>query len=401
MTQRWLRPPQALAMMRRRYDSGELLGALARGQGFEPVGVPLRPPSSAEVARDFGEVQDWARQWLDFAASHGGRIEYKDVGGRLVGVNAVPARFWADDADTLWRLLGVRAQVRRYEELRRLTGRVLPELEAWTVAHPREVLANAAVWERLLAAVVWIRDHSGPAVYLRQIDVPAVDTKFVERNRAVVAAVLDEILPPERIDTAVPRSNLAGRFALAAKPGYARLRRLDGGPLVPVPDRPGPAELGLRVDDLAAAPLEASRFVVIENEITYLAFPPMPDTVAVFGEGYAVARLAPVAWLRERDVHYWGDLDTHGLAILDHLRAHLPGARSFLMDAATLLEHEAHWSQEDSPRNAPLPRLTEAEAAVYADLVEGRYGERVRLEQERVRFGRVRRAAAVLAALPV
>jgi hypothetical protein len=40
---------------------------------------------------------------------------------------------------------------------------------------------------------------------------------------------------------------------------------------------------------------------------------------------------------------------------------------------------------EPSPTNRPLPNLTEAEAALYCDLVEDRFGPTIRLEQERVR----------------
>jgi hypothetical protein len=43
--------------------------------------------------------------------------------------------------------------------------------------------------------------------------------------------------------------------------------------------------------------------------------------------------------VQEVDVHYWGDLDTHGFAILHSLRAWLPQTQSFLMDRQTLAEH--------------------------------------------------------------
>ena len=39
------------------------------------------------------------------------------------------------------------------------------------------------------------------------------------------------------------------------------------------------------------------------------------------------------------DLVYWGDLDTHGFAILNRLRECFPHARSMLMDRATLLAH--------------------------------------------------------------
>jgi hypothetical protein len=59
------------------------------------------------------------------------------------------------------------------------------------------------------------------------------------------------------------------------------------------------------------------------------------------------------------------------------------------MDAETLLAHPDQWVVEESPTDLVLPHLTEAEAALYRDLVEERYGPRVRLEQERVSYTRV------------
>ncbi|GIJ19818.1 Wadjet anti-phage system protein JetD domain-containing protein [Micromonospora lutea] len=57
---------------------------------------------------------------------------------------------------------------------------------------------------------------------------------------------------------------------------------------------------------------------------TYLALPPMSATVAVFGGGYAVRALAPLSWLHERELRCWGDIGTHGFAILDRLRQVFP-----------------------------------------------------------------------------
>ena len=102
---------------------------------------------------------------------------------------------------------------------------------------------------------------------------------------------------------------------------------------------------------------------VVENEITGLPFPPMPDSMVVLGLGHAVSLIAGSRWLSERDVHYWSDLDTHGFAMLDRLRASLPRVRSLLMDRATLLTHRPLWTAEEAPHVAPLDRLTPEEAA--------------------------------------
>jgi hypothetical protein len=396
----WTARPEVVEVLRRRWRRGEFLTALAQGRPVVPQLVPLRGPSAREVADRFGEVQDWVRRWESDPS--GLRLEYVTVGGRLVGSNRVPGRVWVDDEARLWRLLGVQDDVAAFGQVLAETEETYPELVPWVRRHPAAALAEAAAWGRLLAAVRWVVDRGGPEVYLRQIDVPGVDTKFVETHRGLLGELLEVLLPAERVDSTVPRSRFAERYRLATKPAYVRCRSLDGRPLLPTPQAApdprstsslsGPAELTLRVHAAAQLAVPGRRVVIVENEITYLALPAIPDGLAVLGGGYGVTALAPLSWLRARDVHYWGDLDTHGFAILDRLRSFLPGARSLLMDRVTLERHPEHWGREPSPVRAPLERLTVAEQAVYTDLVEDRYAPALRLEQERIRFGVVRAA---------
>jgi hypothetical protein len=219
-------------------------------------------------------------------------------------------------------------------------------------------------------------------VYLRQVDVPGVDTKFIERHRGVLADLLDLQLDPGRLDRAQPRSAFAARYGFRSRPGYLRLRSLD-------PERPLPGgytELVVRREELAAAAPAHATVHVVENEITYLAFPSAPDAVAVFGEGYAVPVLEAQRWLAQRRLIYSGDIDTHGFAILDRLRQRFPHTRSVLMDRATLLAHEEQWVREPSPVATHLAHLLAAEADLYHDLVEDTFGAAVRLEQERISY---------------
>ena len=124
--------------------------------------------------------------------------------------------------------------------------------------------------------------------------------------------------------------------------------------------------------------------IVVENEITYLSVDVPKDGVVIWGKGFEVDRAGRLPWLVDVDVTYWGDIDTHGFAILDRLRAWLPQTQSVLMDRATLLTHRDRWGDEDRPTKAALVRLTPEELDLYADLVTDSLGERVRLEQERI-----------------
>ena len=90
-------------------------------------------------------------------------------------------------------------------------------------------------------------------------------------------------------------------------------------------------------------------------------------------------------------VHYWGDIDTHGLAILDQLRGFVPHAASLMINHETLHEHSIFWGTEEKPTRRDLTRLSDLEQALYDDLRDNRIRAHLRLEQERIRFGWVRR----------
>jgi hypothetical protein len=162
----------------------------------------------------------------------------------------------------------------------------------------------------------------------------------------------------------------------AARPGWCR--RASAGLTA------GLSDLTVRLDELAKLDLAVSRALVIENEITFLSVPIPRDGAVLWGKGFEVDRTGAMPWLTDAQVAYWGDLDTHGFAILNKLRAWLPQTRSVLMDRGTLLAHRDRWVVEPSPTAARLDRLTPDEQALYQDLVTDRLGERVRLEQERI-----------------
>lgn len=128
--------------------------------------------------------------------------------------------------------------------------------------------------------------------------------------------------------------------------------------------------------------LPVRRVIITENLVNFLALPERAGTVAIFGKGYGFSALRDAAWLRDCEVLYWGDLDTHGFGILDQLRSVHPQVASVLMDEATLLAHREVWATESTPSRAVLGRLTVDEARVYEGLQKGSYGGRVRLEQE-------------------
>ncbi len=124
---------------------------------------------------------------------------------------------------------------------------------------------------------------------------------------------------------------------------------------------------------------------VLLREALLRRYRDLPGCVAFMKLGNSVSVLARVPWLHGVRAVYWGDIDTHGFAILGQARAALLSITSVLMDEATLLANRALWTREavQYPNAQPL-HLTADERAVFDRLYNDFWGQGVRLEQERV-----------------
>ena len=67
-----------------------------------------------------------------------------------------------------------------------------------------------------------------------------------------------------------------------------------------------------------------------------------------------------------------------------------PHVVSFLMDLQTLHAHRTLWGVETQPETGTLTRLNSEESALFDQLRQNHWGERVRLEQERIGFNFLR-----------
>lgn len=389
-TRAWTTPAAARGKLARRWSSGELLATHARGGPVTPVELVITGPSTSELAERHDEASRWVLAWRQVGASAGITVRTRESGGRSIGRNSVPSRLMIDTDAALWSFLGVTREVRCFDALLADvdSAGVGDRIRDWMAERPLTVLDHAADWPAVTATARWLAGSAGTGRQLREIPIPGVDTKFIESHRGVLAALLDAC--GATVDATAPPSRFTRRYGYAEKPARVVLRSLD-------PHRPllaGITELAVRAAEIEALPLGAhTRVVIVENETTYLSLPPLAATIAVLGGGYAVSIVARApGWLQQREVSYWGDLDTHGFAILDRLRTLVPGVTSVLMDRATLLAHRGQWVSEPAPVSVALPQLSAAEASLYTDLVEDTFGPHVRLEQERVSFPMVRAA---------
>lgn len=379
----WTSPADVVRLVRKLWDRGTILASLASGEEIFPRRLTLKKPTSAEMAERFTEVRAWIAR-LDREAKYY-RLVWRDIRHRTLGANAVPAEVWIDSLEDCLALIGKRREAERFASMIEVTRERHPQLISWLGKRPLQGLALANDWPRLLDIVSWLQRHPRPGVYLRQVDIPGVHSKFIESHRGVLSELLDLVLPLDSIDaTGRGVAGFCRRYGFRSKPERIRFRLLDPSLFLPV----GATDQDITVTAESFAQLELSvQYVYItENEINFLAFPPVEQSMVIFGAGYGFGLLAEADWLRNCCMHYWGDIDTHGFAILDQLRKLFPAVNSFLMDRNTLLAHQLHWGLEPQPNRGELSLLTPEEQLLYDDLRFDRLAAQLRLEQERIGF---------------
>ena len=384
----WTSPDELVTQVRQCWISGRLLASRLDIEGaMFPLKLRLRKAGSRDLTDHFDAVRHWVAQLIEHSRDcrgFGYQIEWRTLEHRTRGSNRLPRAIVIPSAEDALSLIGKAAQARRFDQLSSQLLAEFPGLRDWLTRRPLEALKRADEWPRLLAILRYFRAHPRPGLYLRQLDIPGVDTKFIETRRGLLSELLDAVLPIEAIDPSA--SGAAGfnrRYGLAHRPVMVRFRILD-----PALALKGLTDLAVPADEFAALELDVDQVFITENEVNGLAFPAHPRAIVVFGLGYGLDRLAGIDWLSRARCWYWGDIDTHGFAILNRLRAHLPEARSFLMDRATLDAHRELWGQEPEDRRfrGELSRLDAGEQDLYRALRDDVFAARLRLEQERIRF---------------
>jgi hypothetical protein len=190
----WTNPADIRMQLDRRWSQGRILAARLGGEPLFPLPLRLRRPDARALSERFDEVRTWIRA-LDegsrAAQGFGYDIVWAEINHRLLGRNRFPAGIVAPTELDALRLIGKHRQAERFQALADATLRAFPALRDWLTSKPLTVLKHAHDWERILAVLAWFRDHPRPGLYLRQLEIPDVDTKFIEARRGLLSDLLD------------------------------------------------------------------------------------------------------------------------------------------------------------------------------------------------------------------
>ncbi|WP_285428879.1 DUF3322 domain-containing protein [Pseudomonas sp. lyk4-R2A-8] len=386
----WTTTADLNKQIQRLWLRGDLLRPLVTGQPWEPRRLSLKGPEAVQLSEQFEKVRKWV---ADLSAIVGIRIQWREVNHRVVGLQRLPVAVWVDSLEAAVVLVGKGKELNEFKSLLDLTLQCQPLLVPWLEARPLRAITLARQWPALLKVVTWITEHPKPGIYLRQVDIPGIHSKFIEGHKGVLCELFDRVLPEQAIASHYKgASQFSLRYGFLDKPTGIRFRVLDQ----KMATLPGLTCPDITLDSASFAQLDiaVSRVFVTENETNFLAFPCVASAIVIFGKGYGWEALGRASWLSRSTIYYWGDIDTHGFAILDQLRRRFGHVESLLMDRQTLVAHEDVWGQEARQALHELPRLNSDERLLFDELRDNRLGVGVRLEQEYIKFSCLERALA-------
>jgi len=348
-------------------------------QAIWPLEISLGIPTEQDALRQQDGVKAWITVWKSWQtqnAAHGGVLSWTERHWRSLGAQNVPQKlilntpedaiFWTGEIEA-WS-----HAIERYKTLVQRWSALVDVLPGYY-----DVLANYddANFIRIIEMLSWICANPNSGLYPRQIPVNGIDSKWLESRKGLICELVSTIQGTGERD-------FFKTCGLKPQPQLIRMRILD-------PEirslLGGLGDISTPLEEVTNLGIKPTHVFIVENLQTGLAFGDLSGSVVIMGLGYGVEVLGQIPWLTNARCIYWGDIDTHGFAILNRARSYLPSLETILMDKPVLLAHRDLWVQEEKQSaSSELPLLTGEERELYLSLKNNSLGQQVRLEQERI-----------------
>lgn len=301
-----------------------------------PLRLPIGEPGAQSFRDDSAALRQHLQQWRAIAEHGPGQVEWKPRQYRSGAAPVDIPTHWllrpSDCAEAFDRCAG-RDGAQASADYRALVA-VLGQVDA---RFHRLLLRRLSLWrgvtsEQVITATriaMQLEPGCAEGRPLRSLALAGNDSKFFERHDSLLRAMLDE-----RFDGEASRQGLTA-FLGAAPEGEHWLL------VTPLADGLLPfRRLRVTANELKTTALPASRILLVENERSLHQLPtPVPDTIAILGAGMNLSWLC-APWLQNRNVAYWGDIDTWGLSMLATARGHIPLLHALLMDEASFASYQ-------------------------------------------------------------
>ena len=360
-------PAQLAEKLARQWENADTREQRLTKQSDWPLRIPIGKPAAKLVETAPATVRAHIEQWKAVSTGH---IEWTPVNYRAVGQTINLPTAWCLERPADWvRASASKSVLTEYKRLNHLCS------ETPAIDHPLWI-RKRYLWlskpDHELIQASKLANALGPGcadgLPLRALPYANVDSKFYERHRQLIIQLLDS-----RHDGAASALGLENFLAAAhGNDHWLLIADLDRQLLPFQRMRARASELATLLD------MPGTHLLVVENEQVLHLLPPAKGLIVILGSGRNLNWLG-ADWVQQKQVAYWGDIDTWGLSMLADARHKVPNLHALLMDAATFQAARTHAVPEPSPAECPSANLSSEETALFRKLQLSSTG---RLEQE-------------------
>lgn len=364
----------------------EYLRAALSGTNFFPKVIR----SDKTASRDFIEGGKQKAELIENSKDRKGfgfSIKYRTVKTRQHSVQDVIDEIIFQTENDFLKFIHKENEALAFKTNSNLILKQFPELADWAKKNPLKIIQNDSNWLNLLKVCAYFKQWSMPNLYIRELPIK-VHTKFIENHKGILFELLNEILNQECVNQLyLSPKDFEKRFGLKFNQNQIRIRILDKS----ISDKhlSGLTDITVTEEEFCNLQIPCEKVFILENKtnfsnlMNFLTLPQMQGTIGIFGSGFKVSNLKNASWLNNKDVFYWGDIDTHGLQILSQIRGYFKQTKSIMMDFETLNVFKEDWSRGEPISAKILPNLTAEEQQLFT-FVKADNENTIRLEQEKI-----------------
>lgn len=321
-----------------------------------------------KISDEIKELRNNSKQILGF----GYTIDFKIQNTQQFGKQEFPEKIYFQNELDFLKFIKKEKEVKKFKENINLILTNLPDSKDFFIKYPLKVIDNELIWIDLIKVCKYFLENPKPCLYIRELPIK-IHTKFIEHNKKIIGEILDKILPEASLNPEF--KEFEKRFGLKYDQSLIRFRFLDSKLFIG-----NMSDISLTENEFESLKFYCKNVFITENKINFLTFPMIKNSIVIFGKGFNISNLKNANWLNEKDIFYWGDIDTHGLQILSQITGYFPKTKSIMMDFETLNHFKNKCGKGENTNVSELVNLTDKEIRLFNHLKE----KNLRLEQEKI-----------------
>ena len=297
---------------------------------------------------------------------YGYSVLLKSVNTRHAGTISMPDQILFENVEDYLKYIDKESEFLAFRNAAMQTRKEVPVLQNWMSENPQKVLKNLQNWSFLLQISAFLLKNPRFGQFSRALPIH-IPATFVEQHQAILAELLEAILPPEAIDFST--TIFEKRFGFLRDEPLVRVRFLDknNSPFAEKTDN-----IALPISAWQQDEISAKNVYFILDKINFLRFPRRADSVAIFLTKAMLKELESLSFLNEKSIYFWGDLSVLHLQILSLLRQQFSGVQSLFIEQKILEKYQLFIETVKPSKIERITHLQAEEEAVLAVLLEGK-----------------------------